>query len=288
MAVYKRGYRRYEGPICSRWSRLLVLPRFTWNHLFQKRLVIILLAISMIWPLLCALYLYIGNNLDLLKGAGVGASFLGFIKGDAQFFLVFMNVQAVFAVFMAALAGPGCISSDLANNALPLYFSRPINRLEYAAGRMSALLGLLSLMTWIPGAILFAMQWSMAGNNWFSENWQVAPALFAGLLLWIFLVAFVSLTSASYVRMRIVAGGLVLGFFFILSGASVIVRQVFRSDWGYVLNPSWSTRRIWYSLLSLDPPEGPGALACMMVIAFLFLLLVFVLERKLRPVEVIS
>ena len=67
MAVYKRGYKRYDGPIRGRWDRFMVLPRFTWNRLFQKRLVILLLALSMIWPLLCAVFLYFGNNTDLLK-----------------------------------------------------------------------------------------------------------------------------------------------------------------------------------------------------------------------------
>jgi len=288
MAVYKRGYKRYDGPIRSWWARFMVLPRFTWNRLFQKRLVILLLVLSMIWPLLCAVYLYIGNNTDLLEGIGIGSSFLSFIRGDGQFFLYFMNVQAVFAVFLAALAGPGCIAPDLANNALPLYFSRPINRTEYTVGRLVALLGLLSLITWIPGVVLFVMQWSMAGSVWFSEYWEIAPSMFAGLLLWILLVSLVALTSSAYVRLKTVAGGLVLGFFFILSGASNIVQVVFRSDWGNIINPMWITRRLWYAMLNLDPPEGPDTLLCLAFLVVLFLLLIFVLERKLRPVEVIS
>ena len=110
MAVYKRGYHRYQGPIRGRWARIMVLPRFAWRRLFQQRLVLLLLVVSMIWPLLCAVYLYLGNNIDLLKGMRIGSEFLGFIQGNNMFFLVFMNVQAVFAVFLAALTGPGCIA----------------------------------------------------------------------------------------------------------------------------------------------------------------------------------
>lgn len=288
MAVYKRGYQRYKGPVNGRWARFMVLPRFTWSRLFQKRLVILLLVLSMIWPLLCAVYLYIGNHADLLEGLGIGSSFLDFIQGNSQFFMVFMNVQAVFAVFMAALAGPGCISPDLANNALPLYLSRPINRTEYAAGRLVALSGLLSVVTWIPGLVLFTMQAAMAGNGWFSEHWKIGPGMFAGFAVWILLVSLVALSSSAYVRIKFVAGGLVLGFFFILSGASGIVNVVFRSEWGYAINPAWITRRLWYPMLSLEPPEGPGAFGSLVVLVILILLLVFILERKLRPVEVIS
>ncbi|MBN2321418.1 MAG: hypothetical protein JXR49_20230 [Acidobacteria bacterium] len=287
MAVYKRGYHRYQGPIRGRWARIMVLPRFAWRRLLQQRLVVLLLVVSMIWPLLCAIYLYLGNNIDLLKGMNIGSELLGFIQGNNMFFLVFMNVQAVFAVFLAALTGPGCIAPDLANNALPLYFSRPITRTEYALCRLGTLAGLLSIITWIPGLILFAMQSAMADPPWFSEHWRIGAGLFLGFLLWIILVSLVALAGSAYVKMKVVAGGLVFGFFFILSGASGIINLVFRSQWGYVVNPAWITRRIWYAMLELEPPAGPGALLCFCILAVGIILLTLILKRKLRPVEVI-
>lgn len=288
MAVYKRGYHRYQGRIQSRWARCMVIPRFTWHRLFQQRLVILLLTLSMIWPLLCAVYLYIGNNVDLLKGFGANSDFLSFIRGDGNFFMVFMNVQATFAVFIAAITGPGCIAPDLANNALPLYFSRPITQTEYVLGRLGALAGLLSLITWIPGIILFSMQGAMAGRPWLSEYWIIGPGMFAGFVFWILLVSLVALAGSAYARLKAVAGGLVLGFFFILSGASGIINTVFKSQWGYIINPAWTIRRTWYPMLEVEPPPGPGALLCLCILATISILLVLVLRRKLRPVEVIT
>jgi hypothetical protein len=64
---------------------------------------------------------------------GSTGSFAQFIQVDGRFFAIFMYVQAGFAVFLAALAGPGLIAPDLANNALPLYFSRPLTRWSYAS-----------------------------------------------------------------------------------------------------------------------------------------------------------
>jgi ABC-2 type transport system permease protein len=288
MAVYKRGYQRYQGPIQGRWAKFCVLPRFAWRRMLSQRLVVLLIVLSMIWPLLCALYLYIGNHADLLKGLGVGPDFLSFIQGNGTFFMVFMNVQAVFAVFLAALTGPGCIAPDLANNALPLYFSRPITRGEYALGRLATLLGLLSIITWIPAMLLFIMQASMAGWSWFTENWGIGIGMFAGFVLWILLFSLVALASSAYAKIKVIAGGIVLGFFFIPIGASSIVNLVFRSKWGNILSPFWATRRIWYAMLEVDPPEGPGVLLCLCALVVLFLLLALILERKLRPVEVIT
>ena len=59
MAVHRRGYRRYQGPLTGRWSRLMVTPRFAWQRLSEQRLVVLFLAVSMIWPLLCAGFVYV-------------------------------------------------------------------------------------------------------------------------------------------------------------------------------------------------------------------------------------
>ena len=148
MAVYRRGYQRYQGRMASRWTRLTVLPRFAWTRLFQQRLVLTFTVVAMIWPFLCALFIYLTNHAEVLQGAS--SQFQNFIKVNGNFFLVFMTVQSTFAVILSALAGPGLIAPDLANNALPLYFSRPLSRMDYALARLATLVGMLSIITWIP------------------------------------------------------------------------------------------------------------------------------------------
>src|SRR4029453_19292951 len=142
MAVYKRGYRRYEGPLTGRWARFLVLPRYAWRRLYQQRLVVLVTILPFVWPLLCARFVYLTNHVELLQG--LDREFREFIQVDGRFFAVFMYVQAAFAVFLAALAGPGLIAPDLAHNALPLYFSRPLTRWTYALARLTVLVGMLS------------------------------------------------------------------------------------------------------------------------------------------------
>jgi ABC-2 type transport system permease protein len=286
MAIYRRGYRRYQGPIKGRWARFMVLPRFAWHRLFQQRLVVLLIAVALIWPLLCAAFIYISNHAELLKG--FGRQFQSFLEVDGNFFMVFMKVQATFAVFLAALTGPGLISPDLANNALPLYFSRPLARSDYVLARLTTLFGMLSLITWVPGLLLFGMQVNMAGRSWLGAHWTMGAGVFIGFAVWVLLVSLVALASSAYARLKVVSGGIVLGFFFILSGVSVMINGVFRATWGYALNPTWIARRLWYAMLDIDPPAGPGVPTCIGALVAILLLLILVLERKLRPVEVIS
>jgi ABC-2 type transport system permease protein len=288
MAVYKRGYQRYDGPLTGRWARFLVLPRYSWRRLYQQRLVLLLTMLAMLWPVLCGGFIYLTNHMELLQGFEDDQEFRQFIQVDGRFFSIFMYVQAGFAVFLAALAGPGLVAPDLANNALPLYFSRPLTRWSYALARLTVLVGMLSVVTWIPGLVLFAWQVGLAGGSWFGVNWTLGAGMMAGFLLWILILSLVAMASSAYVKWRVVAAAVSLAFFFILSGVAEMIDNVFRVTWGHIIDPAWSVNQVWCALLGVELPEGPGAGASALALAVTVLLLVVVIERKLRPVEVVS
>jgi ABC-2 type transport system permease protein len=285
MAVYKRGYQRYTGPLTGPWTRFMVLPRYAWERLYRQRLVILLTVLAFVWPLLCAGFVYLSNHVQLLQG--LDREFLEFIQVDGRFFRIFMYVQAGFAIFLAALAGPSLIAPDLANNALPLYLSRPLTRWKYALARMIVIIGMLSVVTWIPGLLLFALQVGLAGGWWFVANWTLGAGMIVGFLLWLLVLSLVAMASSAYVKWRIVAAAVSLAFFFILAGVGEMVDEVFRVSWGHVLDPAWAVNRVWCSLLGVVPPAGPGAGTSLLSLAGFAVILVLVIERKLRPVEVV-
>jgi ABC-type transport system involved in multi-copper enzyme maturation permease subunit len=286
MAIYKRGYTPYRGPLTGRGTRFMVLPRNAWRRLYEQRLVLLLTMLAFVWPLLCAAFIYLTNHATLLQG--LDPEFRQFIQVDGRFFRIFMYVQAGFAVFLAALAGPGLIAPDLANNALPLYFSRPLSRWNYALARLLVLVGMLSIVTWIPSVVLFALQAGLAGGWWLRTNWTLGAGMIAGFLLWLLVLSLVAMASSAYVKWRIVAGAVSLAFFFILSGVAEMIDSVFRVTWGHIIDPAWSVNQVWCALLGVDAPAGPGAGASLVGLATLIVLLAWVIERKLRPVEIVS
>jgi len=286
MAVYKRGYRRYRGPFTGPWTRFMVLPSYAWRKLYQQRLVLLLTMLALVWPLLCACFIYLSNHAELLQG--LEQEFRRFIQVDGRFFSIFMYVQAGFAVFLAALAGPGLLAPDLANNALPLYFSRPLSRWSYALARLTVIVGMLSVVTWIPGLLLFGLQVGMAGGWWFWAHWTLGAGVVSGFLLWLLVLSLVAMASSAYVKWRVVAGAVSLAFFFILSGVAEMIDNILRVKWGHLIDPAWAVNQVWCVLLGVAPPEGPGAGASVLALATTILLLVVVIERRLRPVEIVS
>ncbi len=286
MAVYKRGYQRYSGPRTSHMARVLAYPRYAWRRLFRERLVVVALLASLVWPLLCMAFVYVSNRVDMFPG--LGKELHSYLRVNGQFLLVFMNVQAVAVVILAALAGPGLVAPDLTNNALPLYLSRPFSRIDYALSRLAVLLGLLALVSWIPAMVLMAIQTGMAGWGWLVDNWRLIAGTVGGLAAWTILVSLVALACSAYIRWRVLAGALVLGVFFLLSGAAEIIRRILEAPWLELINPAGAMYQLWCVWLGVEPPEGPSPAASALALVLMAVLVVFVLERKLRPVEVVS
>jgi hypothetical protein len=97
----------------------------------------------------------------------------------------------------------------------------------------------------------------------------------------------VAMASSAYVKWRVVAGAVSLAFFFLLTGVAEMIDEVFRVTWGHALDPAWAVNRVWCSLLGVDPPTGPDAVTSLLSLAGFVFVLVLVIERKLRPVEVV-
>jgi len=265
----------------------MVMPRFSWQRLIGQKVTIVALAVSMVWPLMCAAFIYVANHAELWQGLG-GGGMSKFLEIDGRFFEVFMNAQAVFATILAAIAGPGLIAPDLTNNALPLYFSRPLTRGDYILSRLIVLLGMLSLVTLVPGLLLFVMQVGLAGWGWLSGHWVYAWGVFGGFTLWIGLVSLVAMACSAYVKWRVIAGALVLGVFSVLAGAASMINLVFRVDWGRAINPAMAMNQIWRTMMAMEPLNGPSALECAIAMGLMGAVLLAALSRKLRPVEVVK
>jgi hypothetical protein len=146
----------------------------------------------------------------------------------------------------------------------------------------------LSPITWIPGVVLFLMQAGLAASPWLFDNWRIGLAVFCGFLFWIVVVSLVAMASSAYARWRVIAGGLVVGVFFVSAGAAALANLVLRVEWVWVLNPARDMYQVWRAMLGAEMLPGPGAWPCLAALVVFVTVLLAVLERKLRPVEVVG
>lgn len=284
MAVYERTYRRYEGALTpTRW-RFLILARYAYQEVFKSKIFIAFLSLCGLSPLVFAIVIYLHHNLEALKAINLPLDKL--VPIDATFFSVYVTTQSFFAFLLAFAVGPGLISADVRNNALPLYLSRPFSRREYVLGKMSVLLILLSAITWFPGLLLFLLQMSLEGSSWGFEHPGLAWAILASCWAWILVLSLLTLAISAWVKWKPVARIALLAIFFVTRGFGEALDRVLDTEWGSLVSlgklneivradlfgtpllsiPVWSA---WLAL-------GLVALACLAMLA-----------RRVRAYEVV-
>jgi ABC-2 type transport system permease protein len=282
MAVYKRGYEPYEGRLTPQWSRFLIISRYAWRSLSDSKWLLIYLVLCAIAPVVCAVFIYLPHN------AAVAELFGKFrlIEIDPAFFQTFLRAQGQMAFILAGFVGPGLVSPDLTNNALPLYLCRPFSRTEYVLGKMAVLAVLMSAITWVPGLLLFGFQAYLAGFGWMTENWFIAAALFLGSWIWIVTLCLLALAMSAWVKWKIVAGTLIFVVFFVAAGFAEAITATLHTDLGHVLNLFEVIRTIWHWLFrQTDNPRLPIAVACTALAVFCALCYLL-LNKKLRAYHV--
>jgi ABC-2 type transport system permease protein len=284
MAVYRRNYKPYSGTLTPEWSRCLVLFRYSRRNLFRSKFLTGLFVICFFYPLLCFVMIYLAHNASFLQQIGLAKDVLSI---NNKFFFNFMSVQGVFAFLLTAFAGPGLISPDLANGALPLYFCRPFSRAEYVLGKSSVLAILLSQITWVPGLILFVIQASLAGATWTWTHLWIAGSLVASSLLWIAILSLLAMALSAWVKWRIVAGALLLGVMFFGAGFAQAVNAVMQTDSGHFFNIGYLMTTVWISLFQIDKQHViPVLEACVALLVYCAICLGLLL-RKVRAYEVV-
>src|SRR6266403_858420 len=291
MAVYKRRYNPYTGSLTPGWSRFFVLTRYAFADLFKARFFVVLLVLSLVPILFFAAFIFIANNktaqlLMQLRSAG-------FFSVENEFFIMIMFAQTQAAFLLNCWVGPVLIAGDLSNGALPLFLSRPFSRADYVLGKFAVLGLLLSAVTWVPCLLLFGLQAGLARNGWiWSHLWMVIPIVLCSAV-WILMLSLLSLAVSAWVKLRIVATGVVFISFFIPAGLGEMFNAIMGTKWGMLLNFSYMFRLILVKafheregLVGRAWDEIPVA-AAWGVLIFVCLLSLVILNARLRAREAV-
>lgn len=287
MAVYKRSYHGYAGTITPGWSRFAIIPRYAYRGLFQSKIMTAFFALCFLTPVVYLFLIYVANNIGSFARLFGITDAMSPIAVNGEFFISFLGFQCPLAFILTAFIGPGLISSDLANRGLTLYLARPFSRAEYVIGKMSVLLILLSLITWIPGLILFAVQAALGGGGWLSQNLWIAWGIFAGSWVWILVISLLALALSAWVKWRIAAGALLLAIFFVAAGFGEAINAVLDVRWGRLINLGYVFTTVWHNLFRLQASSMISPASAWVMLALISVACLALLNRKLRAFEVV-
>lgn len=298
MAVYKRTYHGYEGPLTSTRWRFLILPRYAFDEMRKNKRLLNFFMASFAWPLIAIFLIYLNHNASLIKLLKLSTAQV--MNIDTKFFLTFLGIQSMLAFFITAFAGPNLVAPDLTNNALPLYLARPFSRPEYVLGKASMLMIMISLITWIPGTVLYLLESNLSGIHWMWDNSRILVGVFFGSWVWILTLTSMALAFSAWVRMKHLGSVAIFVTFFGSAAFANVANGVLRTHWASLLDISHLVGTLWTWLFDVQNESGGAVFfsvgsgnpvptwACAFSLLGLCGFCMYMLNQKIRGTEVVK
>ncbi|HET7924784.1 MAG TPA: hypothetical protein VFL30_07785 [Rhodanobacteraceae bacterium] len=278
--LHDQSYRRYQGarqPIGRAW---LVIMRAGLRSMLGRKVFIALLLLSWIPFVVRTVQIYFVASYPQAERL---------LPINARMFQGFVEFQGLFAFFVTIYVGAGLIANDRRANALQVYLSKPLLRIEYIAGKLAVLMTYLLFTTLVPALLLVVMQVVLTGSFAFlRENAFIVPAVVLGSLVRVIVASLTMLALSSLSKSTRYVAILYTGVIFFSEAV-----------YGVLTFVTGSTRVAWVSLsgnfdvlsdaIFRQPPRyDTPVLVSLLVLAALVVVSISVLERQVRGVEVVS
>jgi ABC-2 type transport system permease protein len=117
----------------------------------------------------------------------------------------FLGIELTLSMVLVLLIGPDLISQDLRYNAIPLYLSRPMRRLDYFAGKLGVIVVFLGAVTIVPAVLAwvigvgFSLDPAVVRDTWRILAGSILAGLIAAVVSGLVMLAFSSLSKNSRV-----------------------------------------------------------------------------------------
>lgn len=169
-AVYEPSYEAYEGERTSRWTRLGAIARRGMSHVAASTWFWVLLGLSLIHVAVRGVVLYVTGQVDLPPGA-VPPQAEDQIRFTGRFLTGTLAAQARWVVtFMLVAVGAEAIAEDLDAGGLTFYFTKPITKPGYVAGKTAAPFAACLLVTAFPVLVLWGLGMAFTPSELYPDD----------------------------------------------------------------------------------------------------------------------
>jgi ABC-2 type transport system permease protein len=279
MPIHDQGYRRYAGARTPYGQAWWVIARTQFLAALKYRLFVILLAASWVPFLARSVQFYIASNFQQVA----------LLAATPQTFRDFLDQQGLF-VFLVTIALGTAIADDRRANALQLYLSRPLTRVEYLLGRLVPTVGCLLGVTLLPAILLIMVQVALSGSLAFiRQNLFLFPAITIVSLAQALLSAFAILALASLSKSRRFVAIMYAGIVFFTTSMYQVLRTITGSRAWAAISPGDMLDVLANAAFRVRNDQAPVPVAvAVLVVVVLIAVSIGILEKRIRAVEVVS
>lgn len=246
MPIFDQGYQHWNGPLAGHAWRWLAITRqgvrAQWKNKWVRFAVITGLLPALILSAMLIIYGLFEQKSDLLT------PFLALFQnlpeaireGPRAYrrdiwtlaFHYFFTLQIFFSMLIVLLVGPDLISQDLRFNAIPLYFSRPLRRIDYFLGKLGVIAFFIGLVTAVP--VLLAYSLGLAFSLEFSvvtDTWRLLVASLVLCAIIIVSSGTLMLAFSSLSRNSRYVGAIWVGLWIVSNITAESLTSTVKADW---------------------------------------------------------
>lgn len=240
-----------------------VIARFALAATMRSRLFVAFLVACLVPSLVLLVAVYLRHNVAAIEDAETAIASV--VDLDAWLFETALDIAQVVTFLVVLVVGPGLVAPDLANNAMPLYLSRPVPRRSYVAGKLLVLVGLCVAVGLCPGLVLIVVNAGYGGEvDWLGAA-RLASAFAAGLLAWTLSLAMLALAISAWVKWRPAATLGLLGAYIVTTTLGDVLESALGGRTASYLDLADAVQGISATLSGIGEPAMPVALAGLVV-----------------------
>jgi ABC-type transport system involved in multi-copper enzyme maturation permease subunit len=277
--IHDQSYRRYRGERAPEGRAWSVIASAGIKTMLAKRKFLGLLLIAWLPFIVRAVQMYISANFPQAS----------MLAPTSETFRQFLEQQGVFTFFITIFTGAGLIANDLRANALQIYLAKPMGRFEYIAGKFAVLAFFLLLVTWLPATMLLIIQVVFAGNlEFLKANVYLLPAILVATGIETIVLCMVMLALSSLSKSARFVGIMYAGMVFFTHALYGVVFVVTRNSAFSWMSLQGNLQHLGDLVFRVQSRFDTPAWATILALAVIVGASAFVLERRVRGVEVVT
>jgi ABC-2 type transport system permease protein len=278
--IHDQSYRHYGGARQPAQRAWLVIARSGINGFLRRRPMMGILFGSQIALMVRLVAFYLSESITQAQ-ALLGPS--------AKTFRDFLEQQNFFVFLLAVYVGSGLIAQDRKANALQIYLSKPLTRLDYIAGKMAILSTFLLFVTWVPAMLLLVGQILLSGSFEFARtNIILFPAITVFSFVEVFIVCSAVLALSSLTTSTRYVAVMFAGVMFFSDAIYGTLRMVTGSTAVSWVSFTGSLAQVGDAIFRQPLRYTTPVSVSFIVLMALVAVSLSVLERRVRGVEVVA
>jgi ABC-2 type transport system permease protein len=278
MPIHDQGYRRYAGRRRPHGTAWWVIARQQIRTVLSQKRYLILLILAWVPFVARVVQIYLAANFQQAS----------FLATSAELFRSFLDQQGL-VVFLLIVGASGAIADDRRANALQVYLSKPLTRVEYIAGKLCAPMAFVLFVTLLPALLLLIVHVAFAGSLTFVvQNLYLLPAILLYSITLALLGTFTMVALSSLSKSRRFTALTFTGLFFFTTAMYQALQRITGSTLWALMSPRDLLAVIGDAAFRIPGERALPLWAALLGVSAIIGLSVLVLERRIRGVEVVK